>query len=173
MTQFIRFRVEDAGRFVALRDVFTEIKSVKNLDSPLETEEPDDDVDFEYNPDRIRDLMPQGVQANFIWPSVDESESHRLPLDKPVAISLPGSLLGVKWSFPRLLDVIDMCEYSLQTCAMVDDTTAEMHVETWGYPYGGLNGLMGLIEGFGFYILGADECGQYESREELERNLRS
>lgn len=172
MTQFVRFQVDNGARFGALQRVFAEIKAVKNLDFPIEPRETDAQVeDADYDVDRIRDLMPPDVQCNFRWPSADESNDHCSPPDKPIAISPPGALLSSEWSVVRILELIDSCEYSLDHCDMVGDSVAELHVLTWSYPYGGLSALMALVEGFGFHVLGVDECGKYESREELERNL--
>ena len=70
---------------------------------------------------------------------------------------------GERWSLTRILDLIDAGEYALDRCELVDETIGELHVETWSYPYGGLNGLIALIEGFGFNVVGVDECGEYEA----------
>lgn len=174
MTQFVRFRVDAPGRFAALQQVFAEIKAVKNLDFRDESHSTDslDDENVDYDLDRLRGLIPEDVCANFTWPSLAELRDHKLDPTKPIAISPPGSLLGAEWSLVRILDLIDTCEYSLDRCELVNDDIAELHVETWSYPYGGLNAIMVLIEGFGFHILGVDECGKYESREELERDHR-
>ena len=173
MTQFVRFQVDDHGRFNALQNVFAEIQVIKNLDYPLEPVESDTEPsNVDYDVDGLRALMPDDVQSNFIWPNVDELNEHKLPHDKPIAISPPGALLGADWSLVRILELIDCCEYSLDRCVMVDDTIAEMHVVTWSYPYGGLNALIALIEGFGCHIVGVDECGEFESRQEIERNRR-
>jgi len=164
MTQFVRFTVDDDVRFAALQRVFDEIKAVKNLDFAPEPEHPDDNApEVDYDLDAIRRLMPSDVQANFVWPTKSEISAHQLPDERPVAISPPGSLLGAEWSLVRILDLIDCCEYSLDRCTLTDKRTAEMHVITWSYPYGGLNALMALVECFGFKVIGANECGEYES----------
>ena len=164
MTQFVRFTVDDKSRFSSLQSVFDEIKAIKNLDFPTE-DQPygEDDLDVDYDLNAIRSLMPADVQSNFVWPSGNEIADHQLPKELPIAISPPGTFLGTEWSLVRILDLIDCCEYSLDRCLMTSATTAEMHVVAWSYPYGGLNALMALIEGFGFKVVGANECGAYES----------
>ena len=173
VTEYVRFRVDDPLRFQSLQNVFTAIKA--ELDAPeddVDDDEPDEYIDHDL--DRIRALIPLDVQSNFFWPSADELAKERIGLSESVAIYPHGALLGVRWSLIRLLDLIfGCCEFELNRCEMVNDSTAEMHVITWSHPYGGLNALMGLIEGFGFDILGVYDCGRYESREELERNMRS
>lgn len=166
MTQFVRFTVDDAARFAALQAVFDEIKSVKNRDFPDESrgsDEQNDDVD--YDVDRIRALIPIDVQSNFVWPSNDDIENHRIPSDKPIAISPPGTFRGETWSLVRILDLIDVSEYTLDDCRIAGEMFGELHVMTWSYPYGGLNALIALIEGFGFHVLGVNECGEYEPLE--------
>jgi hypothetical protein len=159
MTQFVRFNVDNLDRFESLQQVFTKIQSIKNLD----LESTADNLIVDYDLDRMRDLMPAEVRSNFIWPTTaDELESHKLDKTQPLAIAPPGAFLGERWSLVRILDLIDRCEYSLARCDLVNPQTGEMHVDTWGYPYGGLNALIALIEGFGFEAIGVNECGGYE-----------
>ena len=163
MTQFVRFMVEDATHFAALQAVFDELKTVKNRNSPVAPQDVGGQNELiEHDLDRLRSLMPPNVQSNFIWPSGGHKEDHRLPPNKPLAISPPGTFLGAEWSINRILDLIDSCEYSLDRCDMVDASVGELHVITWSYPYGGLNALIALVEGFGFHVLGVNECGEYE-----------
>ena len=49
------------------------------------------------------------------------------------------------------------------SCERVSDSLGELRVDPHGYPYGGLNGLIALAEGFGFKVVGVNECGVYES----------
>lgn len=167
-TKYVRFRVDDAPRFDSLQRVFAEIKKIKNLDYTEETSEADAS-NADYDHELIRDSMPADVQCNFIWPSAAELADHKLDSTRPIKIAAPGSLLGEQWSLVRILELIDTCEYSLDRCELIDHNTGESHVYTYSYPYGGLNALMALIEGFGFEILGVNECGKYETRDELER----
>lgn len=161
MTQFVRFRVDSLSRFESLQHVFAEIKAVKNLDF---TEESDasNQQDVEYNIDRMRDLLPEDVRSNFVWPDMNDLAEHKVDSSRPIKFSPPGALRGAEWSLVRILDLIDTCEYSLDRCDLVDDQTGELHVETWAYAYGGLNALIALVEGFGFTVVGVDECGKYE-----------
>jgi hypothetical protein len=167
-TQYVRFRVDDASRFDSLRRVFAEIKRIKNLDYSAEPSEADAS-NADYDHELIRDSMPADVQSNFNWPSPAELNDHKLDPTRPIKIAAPGALLGEKWSLVRILELIDTCEYSLDRCELIDENTGELHVYTYAYPYGGLNALMALIEGFRFEILGVNECGKFESRDELER----
>lgn len=161
MTQFVRFQVDDETRFEALRNVFAEIKAVKNLDFSDEAHE-SDQQDVDYDIDRMRELMPDEVQRNFVWPNANELADHKLDPTQPIRISPPGSLGGAEWSLVRILDLIDTCEFSLDRCDLVDDRTGELHVQTWAYPYGGLNALIAFVEGFGFNVVGVNECGKYQ-----------
>lgn len=162
MTQFVRFRVDSLSRFESLQRVFAEIKAVKNLDFAEETDA-SDQQDVEYDIERMREMLPDDVRSNFVWPDMNELADHNLDSSRPIRISPPGALRGAEWSLVHILDLIDTCEYSLDRCDLVDDQTGELHVETWAYPYGGLNALIALIEGFGFNVVGVNECGKYEA----------
>ncbi len=50
---------------------------------------------------------------------------------------------------------------------MISDDMAEMRINPHAYPYGGLGPFIALAEAFGFTILGVNEYGKYQSREEL------
>lgn len=185
MSQFVRFKVDDLIAFQAFQRVFDVIKQIKNLDWEnagddesgewdyvlAENSGPfDSTVEPEYDLDKIRNLIPVTIRSNFIWPSAEEIQRHKVDQTRPLAISRPGMFFGKQWSLVRVLDLIDSCEYTLDRCEMVADGTAELHIETRSYPYGGLNALIALVEGFGFYVVGVNECGRYESRDELEQN---
>ena len=161
MPQFVRFSVDDVTHFEALRSVFTKIKSVKNLDYEIDPNIVDS-AETSYDIDAMRQLMPAPVQSNFDWPASSEIAEHKLDLNKPIRLSAPGALRGARWSLVRILDLIDTCEYSLDRCELIDRKIGELHVETHAYPYGGLNALIALVEGFGFNVVGVNECGVYE-----------
>lgn len=50
---------------------------------------------------------------------------------------------------------------------MVEDGIAEMRIDPHAYPYGGVGPFIALAEAFGFRVLGVNEYGEYQSREEL------
>ena len=73
----------------------------------------------------------------------------------------------MKWDFNRVFEAIEEGEYSVLGCELTEEMIAEMAIEPSAYPYGGVGPLIALVEAFGFVVLGVNECGKYESREEL------
>jgi hypothetical protein len=159
MYQFVRFLVDDETRFAALQRVFDAIKVVKNLDFANDVTA---DSASDHNIDQLKGMMPANVVSNFDWPSAGPVGDHRLEPTLPIAISPPGTFIGARWSFVRILELIDLGEYSLVSCQRTMLDTAELRIEAYSYPYGGLNSLIALVEGFGFKVVGVNECGRYE-----------
>jgi hypothetical protein len=50
---------------------------------------------------------------------------------------------------------------------MIDESHAEMQIDPSSYPYGGVGPFIALAEAFGFTVIGVNECGRYEPRDEL------
>ncbi len=162
MYQFVRFLADDEVRFTALQRTFDAVKSIKNLDY---ADYVADDSPRDHDIDELKAMMPPEFVGSFDWPVSGAVDDHRLDPIRPVAISPPGTYLGERWSFVRILERIDMSEYSLVSCERTAPGTAELRVEAHSYPYGGLNSLIALVEGFGFKVIGVNECGRYEPLE--------
>jgi hypothetical protein len=150
--QGVRFRVDDERRFAALQRVFHEIRT-----------------DKERGEDGFRPvsewqtLVPEEVQRHFGWLTDEEFDRWQVERqDRPVAIYRPLSYLGASWDFAAIIGAVDDGEYALRTCDMTDAETAELIIETWSYPYGGIGCFIALVEGFRFRVLGVNECGEYE-----------
>ena len=152
----VRFSVSNQERFTILRSLFAEVKREKNAH------------DFR-DPARWFDLVPGELRGNFEWPSDEERQAWLAIRDAtPIRVDHPSEQLGGRWVFHRIFEALEEGEYSLVSCELVDDNIAEMQIDTWSYPYGGLGPMIALVEGFGFHILGVNECGRYESRAELK-----
>ncbi len=152
--EFVRFSNTNEKQFQALLEVFEHIKAVKNqdFDDSLDSEDCED-----YDLELLYRTVPQKVKENFDWNNVDKNR------DKPVKILPPGTYLGERWAFKNILDNIDESDYMLEEIKRTKVNEAELHIRACGYPYGGLNPLIALIEGFGFRVIGFNECGKYES----------
>ncbi len=91
----------------------------------------------------------------------------------PVLVSEPSDQLGAQWDFYRVFEAIEESEYALLQCVMVDAGVGEMQIDPHSYPYGGVGPFIALAEAFGFRILGVNEYGKYQTREELLRERES
>jgi hypothetical protein len=157
MTGFgIRFSVEDRERFMRLQELFAEMKKDK------------DSGQFR-DPSAWEILVPDDVKTKFSWPT---PEAHQARLVDPpvIAISTPSDQLGARWDFYRVFESVEEAEYALLACELVDSTTADIRIDPFAYPYGGVGPFIALAEAYGFRVLGVNEYGKYQSREELQRS---
>jgi hypothetical protein len=151
----VRFSVSDRQRFAALRALFAEIKR-------------DKEGGLFRDPAEWVPLVPDEVKGRFSWPTREERERWlRVRDSTPIAIPAPSEQLGAEWDFYRVFEAIEESEYDLLGCELVADAVAEMQINPDAYPYGGVGPLIALAEAFGFTVLGVNECGKYQSREDL------
>jgi hypothetical protein len=151
----VRFAVNDPQRFNALRSLFTEVKRDKDAGQFRDTQE------------WVR-LVPDEIKGRFGWPTPEERDHWLAVRDStPIAIPSPAQQLDSEWDFYRVFEAIEESEYDLLACEKIRNEVAEMHIAPNAYPYGGVGPLIALIEAFGFTILGVNECGKYETREQL------
>lgn len=149
----IRFKVLDQKRFASLAMLFNELKKCKSAGISLE-------------PETLKTLVPEDIKSHFSGPD-EEARLTRLS-DKPVVIiSEPSGQLGATWDFYRVFESVEEGDYDLLECVMIDSEVAEIHIYPFGYPYGGVGPFIALAEAFGFRVLGVNEYGKYQSREEL------
>lgn len=120
------------------------------------------------DPQEWAGLVPDEAKAHFSWPTPQEREEWlRRRYSTPVFVPDPSEQIGAEWDFFRVFEAVEEGEYALVGCEMTDGTTAEMHIDPWSYPYGGLGPFIALAEAFGFRVVGLNEYGEYQSREEL------
>src|SRR5262249_36864085 len=113
-------------------------------------------------------LVPDAVKAQFDWPTPDErSRWLNVRASTPIAVPNPNQQLGARWDFYSVFESIEDCEYAVLGCERVADSAGELRIDTFSYPYGGVGALIALAEAFGFDVLGVNECGRFESRDEL------
>ncbi len=151
----IRFRITEASRFRQFCSLFSEIKKDKDAE------------DFRALENWFN-LVPNDVKNAFVLLTSEERLQWRSEgLEKPVRVNSSAEQIGSTWVFDRVFESIEECGYSLLCCQKVDTDIAEIHIDPHGYPYGGVGALIALVEAFGFFVLGVNECGEYESREQL------
>lgn len=153
----IQFCVRDPSRFTSLCALFHEIKKDKDANEFRDANE-------------WQHLVPDDVKPNFEWPSNEDWKDwlERRP-HTPIVIPRPSEQLGARWDFYRVFESIEESEYGLLSCELADIGTAQITIDPWGYPYGGVGPLIALAEAFGFTVLGVNECGEYETRDQLLR----
>jgi hypothetical protein len=151
----VRFAVEDRQRFETLRSLFAEIKR-------------DKDAGRFRDPEDWTRLVPDEIKGRFTWPTTEE-RGHWLTVrnSTPIAIPDPSEQLGAEWDFYRVFESIEEGEYDLLECEMAAEGVAEMRIHPHTYPYGGVGPFIALAEAFGFTLLGINEYGEYQSREQL------
>jgi hypothetical protein len=151
----VRFAVNDPMRFAILQTLYAEIKHDKDTGK------------FRNAVEWLR-FVPDEIKGKFSWPTTEERE-HWLSVrgSVPISVPSPSQQLDVDWDFYRVFEAIEESEYDVLGCEMTDDGIAEMHINPHAYPYGGVGPQIALAEAFGFKVLGVNECGKYESREEL------
>lgn len=149
----IRFATNNSARLASLQALFEELKK-------------DKDAGLFRDPDAWKVLVPDEIKPNFAWPSAEERKAYleRMP---PVIIEHPSNQLGAKWNFYRVFESVAEGDYELLGLEIIDDATAEIRINPKGYPYGGLGPFIALAEAYRFQVIGVNEYGKYESREEL------
>ena len=154
MEQFgIKFAVTDQPRFADLAALFDRLRRDKA-------------AGVEGTPTVWKALVPADVSAHFGIPN-DDARQERIANRPPIIISEPSEQLGAAWDFYRVFESIEEGDYDLLACEMVAPNVAEMHINPHGYPYGGVGPFIALAEAYGFRVLGVNEYGKFQSREEL------
>lgn len=149
----IKFSVTDQPRFAGLVALFDQLKSDKA-------------AGVEGTPAVWKALVPADVIAHFGVPD-DDARQERIADRPPIIISEPSEQLGAAWDFYRVFESIEEGDYELLACEMVAPDVAEIHINPSGYPYGGVGPFIALAEAYSFRVLGVNEYGKYQSREEL------
>ena len=153
----VRFAVSDPTRFEVLRRIFNETKKDKDA-GPFR------------NAMAWAELIPDEVKSHFTWITPEEREKWAVRRNSTVVAVLdPANQLGGVWVFDRVFEAIEESEYSLISCVMVAGDIGEMRINPDAYPYGGIGPFIALAEAFGFQVLGVNEYGMYQTREELLR----
>jgi hypothetical protein len=151
----VRFAVDDPRRYEALRSLYAEVKRDKDAGQ------------FRDSAEWVR-LVPDEAKARFVW-STPEERAHWLGIRNSVVIAIPdpGQQLGAEWDFYRVFEAIEESEYDVLDCVLAEPGVGELRINPHAYPYGGVGPLIALAEGYGFTVLGVNECGKYQSRKEL------
>ena len=151
----VRFAVNDLQYFEALSSLYAEVRRDKIAGK------------FRDPAEWVR-LVPDEVKARFSWPTPEE-RSQWLGVRDSVVIAIPdpSQQLGAEWDFYRVFEAIEEGEYDVLACECVGPGVGELRIDPDAYPYGGVGPLIALVEAFGSTVIGVNEYGKYQSREEL------
>lgn len=151
----VQFAVQDLTRLKALTRLFEEVKR-------------DKDAGALRDPNAWLDLIPDEVKLAFDWPTKEDREYWlNVRNTTPIWVPEPSEQIGERWDFYRIWEAIEDGDYDILGCVTVADRIAEVQIDPHGYPYGGVGPVIALVEAFGFVVLGVNECGRFESRDEL------
>ncbi|QVL33940.1 hypothetical protein KIH39_08540 [Telmatocola sphagniphila] len=153
----VRFAVNNLDRFEILCSLYVELRRDKNSGHFR------DPVEWVQH-------VPDEVKARFSWPTPDE-RAHWLDIRNSTVIAIPEPFeqLGANWDFYRVFEAIEESEYDVLDCVLVEPGFGELRINPHAYPYGGVGPLIALAEAFGFAVLGVNENGKYQLRQELLR----
>jgi len=151
----VRFAVDDLQRFETLRSLYAEVKRDKDAGQ------------FRDPAEWVR-LVPDEIKGQFSWPTDEERERWLAVRDSTViAIPEPSEQLGTAWDFYRVFEAMEESESDVLDCVLAQPGVGELRINPHAYPYGGVGPLIALAEAFGFTVLGVNEYGNYQPREEL------
>ena len=152
----VNFRVDREDLFHSLVSVFDALKQAKSLE------------DFSDSK-TLEAQMSVEVRSHFYWPTEQEKvDGEEARANRPIRITEPSEALGGKWDLGSLVHAVENGDYNLLEIIKTSESTAELRIDPEAYPYGGIGAFMSLVEAHGMHILGVNEYGKYQSREELE-----
>lgn len=92
-------------------------------------------------------MFPDDVMPRFSAP--DERARMSWLADRPpIIIGEPADQLGATRDFYRVFESIEEGDYELLTCELIEPVIAEIHINPFGHPYGGVGPFVGLAEAF-------------------------
>lgn len=147
----VRFSIDNAERLVSFQKVIEELKKDKDSGSFRD-------------PNDWKALVPDDVKSSFDWPGDEERKVYQ---NAPIIVTYPEQQLGARWDFYRVFESVAEADYELLGLTQIDSDRAEVHIDPRGYPYGGVGPFIALAEAYGFRVLGVNEFGRYQTREEL------
>ena len=111
-------------------------------------------------------LPPSAFQKLVIHTEADRSAGHDLRANNIVMVTSPQEAMGSSWDIGEIQDAVEAGDYEVVGVERKPDGTAELQINPFGYPYGGLGAFIALLEAYGMTVLGVNECGNYESFDE-------
>lgn len=150
--EYVEFRVDNEKRFNALCHVFSEIKKDKDTKTWREDE---DWLAF----------FDEEALSHFWFPTEEEEAEHfRRWFETPVDQRWNDPSFVHPWDFDSMIECFRIGEYELISCRLISTDIARIEFFASVFPYGGTGCMHGLIEAFGFTVLGEDDGTGYQKR---------
>jgi hypothetical protein len=148
MSEYIEFRVHSEDRFQQLVRVVAELQREKAGPARRSLED-------------LQTIFDQDTLRRFEWPAPAERAQRRLDLKtRPVVETPTENAAGLRWDFDSMIWAIMEAEYDLLGCERVGGA-ARLNFQALAYPYGGVGGLVALVEVFGFVVTGIEDGTGY------------
>ncbi len=149
MSEYVEFRVHSQDRFQRLVRVVAELQREKAGPARRSLE-------------ALQRLFDEDVLRRFAWPGPAERAQRRVDLaTRPVVETPTENAAGLRWDFDSMIWSIMEAEYELLGCEEVAGGTARLSFQALAYPYGGVGGLVALVEAFGFVVTGIEDGTGY------------
>jgi hypothetical protein len=149
MSEYVEFRVHSEERLQQLARVVAELHREKTGPVRRSVEE-------------LQAIFDQDVLQRFEWPAPRERAQRRMDLQTRPVVEMPTeSAAGSRWDFDSMIWSIMEAEYSLLGCERASNGAARLNFDALAYPYGGVGGLVALVEAFGFVVTGIEDGTGY------------
>jgi hypothetical protein len=148
MAEYIEFRVHSEDRFQQLVRVVAELQREKAGPG-------------RRSPEELQTLFDRDALERFAWPAPAQRAQRRLDLEtRPILVTPTENAVGSRWDFDSMIRAIMDAEYDLLGCERVGGA-ARLSFRALAYPYGGVGGLVALVEVFGFVVTGIEDGTGY------------
>lgn len=145
MSEYVEFRVHSEERLQQLARVLVELQREKTT---LQRR----------SPDELQAIFDSDALRYFELPAPEERAQRRIDLQTRPVIETPTTMAaGLRWDFDSMIWSIMEAEYTLIGCERVGSGAARLNFDALAYPYGGVGGLVALVEAFGFVVTGIED----------------
>jgi hypothetical protein len=149
MSEYVEFRVHSEERFRQLARVVIELRREKA--GPVRR-----------SPEELQAVFDEDALRHFEWTAPEERARRRIDLDTRLVVETPTErAAGLRWDFDSMIWSIMEAEYVLLGCERVGSGAARLNFDALAYPYGGVGGLVALVEAFGFVVTGIEDGTGY------------
>jgi hypothetical protein len=149
MSEFIEFRVHSEERLQQLARVLVELQREKTTPQ-------------RRSPDELQAIFDPDALRHFELPAPEERAQRRVDLHtRPVIETPTTTAAGLRWDFDSMIWSVMEAEYTLIGCERVASGAARLNFDALAYPYGGVGGLVALVEAFGFMVTGIEDGTGY------------
>lgn len=151
MSEYVEFSVHSRDRLPLLLRVVQELRHEKSSERRRSLQE-------------LESLFDDDALSHFFWPTVAERAQRLRDLStRPVVETPTEQTVGLRWDFDSMIHAIMEAEYDLLGCEPSEAGKARLNFRALAYPYGGVGGLVALVEAFGFAVTGIEDGTGYRA----------